>query len=84
MDMKLNNVPYASPLANAEGRFLFLTYAGKEDILNTVKSCANGPRHEDYGREQPEAGTAFDTSARPPALWIWAHKCIRELCMGCA
>lgn len=71
------------PSANAEGRFLFLTYAGKEDILNMLKVAQMAP-HEDYGREQPEAGTAFDTSARPPALWIWAHKCIRELCMGCA
>lgn len=52
------------PSANAEGRFLFLTYAGKEDILNMLKVAQMAP-HEDYGREQPEAGTAFDTSARP-------------------
>ena len=32
------------PSANAEGRFLFLTYAGKEDILNMLKVAQNGPR----------------------------------------
>ena len=32
------------PSANAEGRFLFLTYAGKEDILNMLKVARNGPR----------------------------------------
>ena len=30
------------PSANAEGRFLFLTYAGKEDILNMLKVAQMG------------------------------------------
>ena len=31
------------PSANAEGRFLFLTYAGKEDILNMLKVAQMAP-----------------------------------------
>ena len=70
------------PLLTRRGLFSPLDGQAKSSYTGSVKGCADGPRPRITDRTKLKAGTVFHAAVRPPALWMWVHKCSRELCIG--